>query len=106
AIIEAMKMEHPLTGQRAGRVGPIVMAMGSQAGEGGNRMVGEALEQGGAMPLHLIKLSVGTASIEDLEDWIKLKLKEQRKRGVRKPERIHTTRMVPKRADEILDGGS
>ena len=26
------------------------------------------------MPLHLIKLSVGTDSIEDLEDWIKLKL--------------------------------
>ena len=58
------------------------------------------------MPLHLIKLSVGTDSIEDLEDWIKLKLKEQRKRGVKKPQRIHTTRMVPKRADDILDGGS
>ena len=27
------------------------------------------------MPLHLIKLSVGTDSIEDLEDWIKLKFK-------------------------------
>jgi len=58
------------------------------------------------MPLHLIKLSVGTDSIEDLEDWIKLKLKEQKKRGVKKPERIHTTRMVPKRAEEILNGGS
>ena len=58
------------------------------------------------MPLHLIKLSVGTDSIEDLEDWIKLKLKEQKKRGVKKPQRVHTTRMVPKRAEEILDGGS
>ena len=58
------------------------------------------------MPPHLIKLSVGTDSIEDLEDWIKLKLKEKRKRGEKKPERIHTTRMVPKRADELLDGGS
>ncbi len=58
------------------------------------------------MTLHLIKLSVGTDSIEDLEDWIKLKLKEKRKRGEKKPERIHTTRMVPKRADELLDGGS
>jgi len=58
------------------------------------------------MPLHLIKLSVGTDSIEDLDDWIKLKLKEQRKRGVRKPERVHTTRMVPKRGEELLDGGS
>ena len=57
------------------------------------------------MPLHLIKLSVGTDSVQDLEDWIKLKLKEKKKRG-EKPERIHTTRMVPKRADELLDGGS
>src|SRR3954465_13580083 len=58
------------------------------------------------MPLHLIKLSVGTDSIEDLEDWIKLKLAEQKKRGVKKLERFHTTRMVPKRAEEILAGGS
>jgi hypothetical protein len=58
------------------------------------------------MPLHLVKLSVGTDSIEDLEEWIKLKLKEQRKRGVKKPERVHTTRMVPKRGAELLDGGS
>lgn len=58
------------------------------------------------MPLHLIKLSVGTDSIEDLEDWIKLKAREQRKRGVKKPERFHTTRMVPKRTEELLDGGS
>jgi hypothetical protein len=58
------------------------------------------------MALHLIKLSVGTDSIEDLEDWIKLKLREQRKRGVKKPQRIHTTRMFPKHAAEILDGGS
>ena len=58
------------------------------------------------MPLHLIKLSVGTDSIEDLEDWIKLKLREKRKRGEKKPERFHTTRMVPKRADELVDGGS
>lgn len=57
------------------------------------------------MTLHLIKLSVGTDSIEDLEDWIKLKLKERKKRR-QKPERIHTTRMFPKRVDELLDGGS
>ncbi len=58
------------------------------------------------MPLHLIKLSVGTDSVEDLEGWIKQKLKEQRARGVKKPRRIHVTRMVPKRMDEILEGGS
>ena len=44
------------------------------------------------MPLHLIKLSVGTDSVADLEDWIKLKLKEKKRRG-QKPERIHTTRL-------------
>lgn len=57
------------------------------------------------MPLHLIKLSVGTDSVADLEDWIQKKLKEKKRRG-QKPERIHTTRMVPKRADELVDGGS
>ena len=57
------------------------------------------------MPLHLIKLSVGTDSVADLEDWIKLKLKERKRKGP-KPERVHTTRMVPKRAEELLDGGS
>ena len=58
------------------------------------------------MPLHLIKLCVGCDSVRDLEDWIKAKLREKRKRGEKKPERIHVTRMVPKRADELLDGGS
>jgi hypothetical protein len=57
------------------------------------------------MPLHLIKLSVGTDSVADLEDWIQQKLKAQKKRG-KKPERIHTTRMVPKRTDELTSGGS
>ena len=57
------------------------------------------------MPLHLIKLSVGTDSVRDLEDWIAKKLKERKRRG-QPVERIHTTRMVPKRTDELLDGGS
>ena len=57
------------------------------------------------MPLNLIKLCVGADSVSDLEDWIKLKLKEKRKHG-EKPEHIHRTRMVPKRADELTDGGS
>jgi len=58
------------------------------------------------MTLHLIKLSVGTDSVEDLEQWIKRKMKEKKKRGVKKVERVHTTRMVPKRVDELVDGGS
>jgi hypothetical protein len=58
-----------------------------------------------AMPLHLIKLCVGCDSVADLEEWIKQKLKEKKKRR-QKPEHIHTTRMVPKRADELTAGGS
>jgi hypothetical protein len=57
------------------------------------------------MPLHLIKLCVGCDSVDDLEDWIKQKLKEKKRRG-QKSEHIHTTRMVPKRAAELTDGGS
>jgi hypothetical protein len=57
------------------------------------------------MPLHLIKLCVGADSVSDLEDWIKEKLKAKRKNG-EKPEHIHRTRMVPKRAAELKDGGS
>src|SRR2546430_15755114 len=55
--------------------------------------------------LHLIKLCVGCDSVQDLEDWIKEKLREKKKR--RQPvEHIHTTRMAPKRADELVAGGS
>ena len=57
------------------------------------------------MPLHLIKLCVGCDSVRDLEDWIAQKLKAKRKTG-EKPEHIHRTRMVPKRAAELTDGGS
>jgi hypothetical protein len=57
------------------------------------------------MPLHLIKLCVGCDSVRDLQGWIRQRLKEKRKRG-EKPEHIHRTRMVPKRAEELTDGGS
>jgi hypothetical protein len=57
------------------------------------------------MALNLIKLWVGADSVRDLEDWIKEKLRDKRKRR-EKPEHIHRTRMVPKRADELKDGGS
>jgi hypothetical protein len=55
------------------------------------------------MPLHLIKLCVGADSVRDLEDWIKEKLRAKRKNGEK---HIHRTRMVPKRAAELTDGGS
>jgi hypothetical protein len=78
--------------------------------------------------LHLIKLCVGCDSIRDLEDWIEEKLKARKGAGrnigkvartrnhgpdediesVGKAARTrnHTTRMLPKRAAEIIDGGS
>jgi hypothetical protein len=48
---------------------------------------------------------VGCDSIEDLRAWQKERLAALKKRG-QKPELKHTTRMVPKRRDEVLDGGS
>lgn len=57
------------------------------------------------MPLHLVKLCVGCESVADLEAWIKQKLAEKKRRG-QKLEHIHTTRMVPKRAEELIAGGS
>jgi hypothetical protein len=57
------------------------------------------------MTVHLIKLCVGCESVRELEDWIKQKLKAKRRSG-EKPEHIHRTRMVPKRADELIGGGS
>ena len=57
------------------------------------------------MALHIIKLCVGVDSLKELADWQKKRLKEKRAKG-QKPELIHITRMTPKRADEVLDGGS
>jgi hypothetical protein len=57
------------------------------------------------MALHLLKLCVGCDSVKDLEDWIREKMKERKKRRLAR-EHIHTTRMVPKRAEELIDGGS
>ena len=57
------------------------------------------------MTLHLIKLCVGCDSIDDLTEWITLRMKEKRLAG--EPlEHMHTTRMVPKRIAELLEGGS
>jgi hypothetical protein len=57
------------------------------------------------MTLHLIKLCVGAESIESLARWQKGRLADLKKKG-RKPELIHITRQTPKRAEELLDGGS
>lgn len=57
------------------------------------------------MPLHLVKLCVGAASVGDLEGWIAFRLDEMRRSG-QAAEHRHTTRMVPQRRVELLDGGS
>jgi hypothetical protein len=57
------------------------------------------------MALHLVKLCVGVESIRDLEEWIEETRLHASRLG-RGFEQIHTTRMTPKRMDEILDGGS
>ena len=57
------------------------------------------------MPLHLLKLCVGTESIQDLEDWIEERRAHAHRLG-RPYEQKHTTRMVPKRLDEIAGQGS
>ena len=57
------------------------------------------------MALHLIKLCVGCDSVQDLKDWIK-EQRAKRKKAGEPGERFHRTRMVPKRVDELLDGGS
>lgn len=57
------------------------------------------------MPLHLIKLAVGADSLEDLRQWMAARMREAEKRGG--PVRhAHVTRMTPKRADELTNGGS
>lgn len=55
--------------------------------------------------LNLIKLCVGADSVEDLRAWIDFRLDEKREAG-EIPEHFHTTRMIPKRADEIIGQGS
>jgi hypothetical protein len=57
------------------------------------------------MPLHLIKLAVGCDSVKDLKDWIAERMKAAKKKGLPQ-HHVHVTRMVPKRGDEIVSGGS
>jgi hypothetical protein len=55
--------------------------------------------------LHLIKLCVGVDTLEDLARWQAKRLADLKKK--KKPlELVHATRQTPKRAEELLDGGS
>lgn len=57
------------------------------------------------MALHLLKLCVGADHIQDLRDWVSQRVLTAMAVGLQ-PHSTHTTRMVPKRVDELLDGGS
>jgi hypothetical protein len=58
------------------------------------------------MPLHLIKLCVGCDSIEDLASWQAERLRARRRAGEKKPRLYHRTFQTPKRAAELIAGGS
>ena len=58
---------------------------------------GSAVERGGRMPLHLIKLCVGCDSIEDLASWQAERLRARRRAGEKKPRLFHRTFQTPKR---------
>ena len=51
------------------------------------------------MALHILKLCVGVDSLQDLKDW-------RASRAAAGHPSVCSTRMAPKRAAEILDGGS
>jgi len=51
------------------------------------------------VPLHLIKLSVGTEDLDDLRRW-------HAKRQAETGRVFHRTRMMPRRREELLAGGS
>lgn len=57
------------------------------------------------MTLHLVKLCVGAASIQDLADWQAGRVAAMIARG-ETPVLGHTTFQAPKRQAELLDGGS
>jgi hypothetical protein len=55
--------------------------------------------------LHLVKLCVGTDTVEDLLHWQSGRSAERLAAGL-DPRPRHITRMWPRRADELLRGGS
>jgi hypothetical protein len=57
------------------------------------------------MTLHLIKLCVGAESIESLSRWQAGRLADLKKKG-KPPQLVHVTRQTPKRAGDLLEGGS
>jgi hypothetical protein len=54
------------------------------------------------MALNLVKLCVGVTTLEELAAWIA----SLRDASGKPREQVHTTRMIPRRMNELLDGGS
>lgn len=67
-------------------------------GESVDNLVGNSVSK---KFVNLIKLSVGTESVDQLIEW-----QQQRAQKSKDGLCFHTTRMWPKREDEILNGGS
>ena len=63
--------------------------------------IARARKDGGAPALHLIKLCVGVADVRELADWQKKRRKRFKRRF-----NTHVTRSYPRRAEELLAGGS
>jgi hypothetical protein len=57
------------------------------------------------LALNIIKLCVGADSIADLAAWQETRAAHHKRAGFA-PRLVHTTRMVPKRQDEIVGRGS
>jgi hypothetical protein len=53
----------------------------------------------------MIKLCVGVDTVDELLEWQVKRAAERKKKG-KSPNPYHDTRMHPKRAEEMLDGGS
>ena len=57
------------------------------------------------MTVHLIKLCVGCDSVTDLAEWQEQRMREYRRKRS-KTVLHHRTRSMPRRRQEVLDGGS
>lgn len=57
------------------------------------------------MTVHLLKLCVGVDAVRELESH-QAQRREQYRRAGREVVNVHVTRNTPRRADEVVDGGS
>ena len=57
------------------------------------------------MTVHLVKLCVGAETVEDLARWQDGRIAARKSAGLT-PHLVHQTYQMPKRRDDLLDGGS